>query len=93
VHRLGKGHAEAPAISTRRADEPRKHALARRELALGDMPKCNNQAIVAINNYPDRTPVPAFGRQMVCSRCGVAGAEVLPNWKERESLTGAQWRN
>jgi hypothetical protein len=32
---------------------------------------------------------------MVCTHCGIIGADARPNWKEqppRESLTGAQWR-
>jgi hypothetical protein len=32
---------------------------------------------------------------MVCTRCGIIGADAWPNWREqpqRESLTGVQWR-
>jgi hypothetical protein len=32
---------------------------------------------------------------MVCTSCGIIGADARPNWKERperESLTGVQWR-
>jgi hypothetical protein len=38
--------------------------------------------------------VPAFGPRMVCTSCGMVGADVRPNWQERggrESLTGKQW--
>jgi hypothetical protein len=34
-------------------------------------------------------------RKAVCTKCGVVGADVRPNWSERpppKSLTGAQWR-
>jgi hypothetical protein len=34
-------------------------------------------------------------RKAVCTKCGMIGADVRPNWNERlppESLTGAQWR-
>jgi hypothetical protein len=34
-------------------------------------------------------------RRMVCTRCGIIGADARPNWREqpqRESLTGVQWR-
>ena len=44
---------------------------------------------------PDDVPVPTFGPRMVCTRCGILGADTRPNWKERterESLTGVQWR-
>jgi hypothetical protein len=40
--------------------------------------------------------VPAFGQRMVCTSCGIVGADARPNWKEeppRESLTGVQWRS
>jgi hypothetical protein len=45
--------------------------------------------------WPDNMPVPTFGPRMVCTRCGIIGANAGPNWQEqppRESLTGAQWR-
>jgi hypothetical protein len=44
---------------------------------------------------PDDVLVPRFGPRMVCTRCGIIGADARPNWKEkieRESLTGVQWR-
>jgi hypothetical protein len=40
-------------------------------------------------------PVPAFGPRMVCTRCGIVGADARPNWTElppRSSLIGVQWR-
>jgi hypothetical protein len=40
-------------------------------------------------------PMPAFGPRMVCTRCGIIGADARPNWQEqaqRPSLTEAQWR-
>jgi hypothetical protein len=33
---------------------------------------------------------------MVCTSCGIVGADPRPNWKEpppRESLTRVQWRS
>jgi hypothetical protein len=44
----------------------------------------------------DRAPGRMFGPRMVCTRCGMIGADARPNWKEqppRESLTGVQWRS
>jgi hypothetical protein len=43
----------------------------------------------------DDVTVPTFGPRMVCTRCGIIGADVRPYWQEqppRETLTGAQWR-
>jgi hypothetical protein len=40
--------------------------------------------------------VPTFGPRMVCTGCGIVGADARPNWQEqppRESLTGVQWRS
>jgi hypothetical protein len=45
--------------------------------------------------WPDHVPVPSFGPRMVCTRCGIIGADARPNWQEqpaRETLTGMQWR-
>jgi hypothetical protein len=35
------------------------------------------------------------GQRMVCTRCGIIGADARPNWQEqppRETLTGVQWQ-
>jgi hypothetical protein len=56
---------------------------------------CHHRAILSAEQWPDSAPVPAFGPRMVCTRCGVIGADARPHWGEqppRESLTGVQWR-
>jgi hypothetical protein len=48
-----------------------------------------------VDAFGDTVPVPSFGPRMVCTGCGIVGADVRPNWQEREgreSLTGQQWR-
>jgi hypothetical protein len=55
---------------------------------------CYREAVVNVDRFADAVPVPAFGPRMVCTRCGIIGAFVRPNWQERaagESLTGKQW--
>jgi hypothetical protein len=50
---------------------------------------------LSVEAWPDHVPVPAFGPRMVCTRCGIIGADARPNWLEqppRETLTGVQWR-
>jgi hypothetical protein len=45
--------------------------------------------------WPDEVAVPTFGPRMVCTSCGIVGADARPNWREqppRETLTGVQWR-
>jgi hypothetical protein len=57
--------------------------------------QCHHQAIVSADPWPDHVPVPSFGPRMVCTRCGIIGADARPNWNERperETLTGVQWR-
>jgi hypothetical protein len=47
------------------------------------------------SRWPEDEPVPAFGPRMVCTGCGVVGADARPNWTDRPSrasLTGTQWR-
>jgi hypothetical protein len=55
---------------------------------------CHHGAVVNVDAFDDATAVPSFGPRMVCTRCGIIGADVRPNWQERptsESLTGRQW--
>jgi hypothetical protein len=33
--------------------------------------------------WPDHVPVPSFGPRMVCTRCGIIGADARPNWQEQ----------
>jgi hypothetical protein len=52
---------------------------------------CSHSAVVNVDGYGDDVFVPAFNQRMVCTRCGIIGAEARPNWSERpgrESLTG-----
>ena len=58
-------------------------------------PRCSHEAVVNVDRYGDDVLVRAFSARMVCTVCGVVGADARPNWKERgerESLTGRQWR-
>jgi hypothetical protein len=56
---------------------------------------CHREAVMSADAFDDRIPVPAFGPRMVCTGCGIVGADVRPNWRERpqsESLTGRRWQ-
>jgi hypothetical protein len=33
----------------------------------------------------DDVLVPAFGPRMVCTRCGIIGADARPNWREHRA--------
>jgi hypothetical protein len=57
---------------------------------------CHHQAVLSADRWPDDVAVPMFGPRMVCTRCGIVGADARPNWKEQppqETLTGVQWRS
>jgi hypothetical protein len=56
---------------------------------------CQHRAVLSADRWPDNVAVPTFGPRMVCTTCGIVGADARPNWQEqppRESLTGVQWR-
>jgi len=56
---------------------------------------CQHSAVVDADRWPDDTVLLDLDRKAVCTRCGMIGADVRPNWSERppaESLTGVQWR-
>jgi hypothetical protein len=57
--------------------------------------RCHHRTILSADPWSDDVAVPAFGPRMVCTRCGIIGADARTNWQEqpqRESLTGVQWR-
>jgi hypothetical protein len=49
---------------------------------------CHHGALLSADPWPDDVPVPAFGPCMVCTRCGIIGADARPNWKEGHALRG-----
>jgi hypothetical protein len=56
---------------------------------------CHHEALMNVDAFEASTPVPVFRSRMVCTGCGIVGADVRPNWQERaerETLTGRQWR-
>jgi hypothetical protein len=46
--------------------------------------QCRHEVIVNVDHLPGDLTVPSFGPRMVCTRCGTVGADVRPNWRERE---------
>jgi hypothetical protein len=55
---------------------------------------CHHSAVVDAGRWSDETALRDLCRKAVCTKCGMIGADVRPDWAERpqpESLTGAQW--
>jgi hypothetical protein len=57
--------------------------------------QCHHEAVLSADRY-DHMAVPTFGPRMVCTRCGIIGADARPNWREQPArLSGAgtaPWR-
>jgi hypothetical protein len=57
---------------------------------------CHHSAVLDVDGFDDDRPVPWFGPRMVCTGCGIVGADARPNWVDRparESLVGPAWRS
>jgi hypothetical protein len=54
---------------------------------------CHHHVVINADRWPDETVLLNMCRKTVCTKCGVIGVDVRPNWDERPgSLTGTQWR-
>jgi hypothetical protein len=46
---------------------------------------CPRTVIFNVDAYAEALPVPAFGPRMVCTGCGMIGADARPNWNENRA--------
>jgi hypothetical protein len=56
---------------------------------------CHHSAVVDADRWPDEIVLLDLDAKAVCTKCGIIGADVRPNWRERSeraSLTGVQQR-
>jgi hypothetical protein len=44
---------------------------------------CRHEVVMNVDKYTGDLLVREFGPRMVCTTCGMVGADVRPNWKER----------
>jgi hypothetical protein len=51
---------------------------------------CHHEAVLPADGWPDAVPVRAFAPRMVCTRCGIIGADARPNWREMKA--NGNWR-
>jgi hypothetical protein len=43
--------------------------------------QCHHRTILSADPWSNHVPVPSFGPRMVCTRCGIIGADARPNWR------------
>jgi hypothetical protein len=46
--------------------------------------QCRHEVIMNVDHLPVDLTVPSFGPRMGCTQCGTIGADVRPNWRERQ---------
>jgi hypothetical protein len=46
-------------------------------------PRCLHRAHLNVDAYRGEVPVPWLGPRMVCTKCGIIGADARPDWQER----------
>jgi hypothetical protein len=47
-------------------------------------PGCRHETVVNVDDFPSDLLVREFDPRMACTKCGIVGADVRPNWKERK---------
>ncbi len=46
---------------------------------------CPHHAVLDVDRYDDDVIVATFGPRMVCTVCGIIGADARPNWHEHRA--------
>jgi hypothetical protein len=46
-------------------------------------PYCHHSTVIEADTYADALTVKSFNSRMVCTRCGLIGADVRPNWSDQ----------
>jgi hypothetical protein len=46
---------------------------------------CRHEVVINVDQYPGDLLVREFGPRMVCTKCGMVGADARPSWKKRRS--------
>jgi hypothetical protein len=44
--------------------------------------RCHHERTMNVDHLPGDLTVPSFILRMVCTKCGIVGADVRPNWQE-----------
>ena len=48
-------------------------------------PACHRSVPLNVDSFGESVPIPAFGLRMVCTECGMIGADARPNWREQRA--------
>jgi ribosomal protein S27AE len=43
--------------------------------------QCRHEVVMNVDHLPGDLTVPSFGPRMVCTKCGMIGADARPNWQ------------
>jgi hypothetical protein len=46
---------------------------------------CHHEAVLPADLWPDEILVGTFRSRMVCTSCGIVGADARPNWREMKA--------
>ena len=72
-----------------RTDDPRQYA---RELGVRSLDvscwNCRHRAVLGADRWSDEVAVPTFGPRMVCTGCGIIGADARQNGRRLHSPSG-----
>ena len=52
---------------------------------------CHHVAVLPADRWGDVMLVSAFRPRMVCTRCGIVGADARPNWREMKASRADCW--
>ena len=52
---------------------------------------CHHEAVLLADRWGDAVLVRAFRPRMVCTVCGIVGADARPNWREMQA--SGSWQN
>jgi hypothetical protein len=51
---------------------------------------CHHEAVLQADDWGDTVLVRAFRPRVVCTRCGIVGADARPDWREMQA--SGNWR-
>jgi hypothetical protein len=84
----GPAYASAPPFPP--DHDARQHALVGVRSLSVTCELCHHGAVLPADDWSDAVLVRDFRHRMVCSICGIVGADARPNWREMQAA--GNWR-